>query len=88
LTSEIGKFDHIIISFISSKHIDDLLESDIVIRKNSKSFVSTGLYVDSVIRLHKMITILKYIIKRRLGVISKDLESEIKQKLRIIFESK
>jgi len=35
LTNEIGKYNHVIISFISSKIPDDLIESDIIIKKQS-----------------------------------------------------
>jgi mRNA interferase MazF len=57
LTSEIGNHKHIIIAFISSKIPDDLIESDYIIRKDSDSWTGSGLAVDSVIRLHKMVTI-------------------------------
>ena len=60
LTSEIGKFDHIIIAFISSKIPDDPVESDFVIEKNSEYWEGSGLTVNSVIRLHKIVTIPKY----------------------------
>jgi len=35
LTNEIGKYNHVIIAFISSKIPDDLIESDIIIKKQS-----------------------------------------------------
>jgi len=36
LTNEIGKYNHVIIAFISSKIPDDLIESDIIIKKQSE----------------------------------------------------
>ena len=57
LTNEIGKYNHVIIAFISSKIPDDLIESDIIIKKQSENTIGTGLTVDSVIRLHKIVTI-------------------------------
>ena len=71
LTSEIGKYKHIIITLISSKIPDDLINSDIVINKNTDNWVGTGLTVDSVIRLHKIVTIPKSLIKRKLGTINR-----------------
>ena len=35
LTNEIGKYNHVTIAFISSKIPDDLIESDIIIKKQS-----------------------------------------------------
>ena len=87
LTSEIGKYDHVIIAFISSKIPDDLIDSDVLIRKLSKESMGTGLVVDSVIRLHKIVTIRKSIIKRRLGGINKSMEVEIMEKLRQLFNN-
>jgi mRNA interferase MazF len=83
LTAEIGKYDHIIIAFISSKIPDDLNDSDLIIRRESEG---TGLTVDSVIRLHKIVTIPKSLIKRKLGNINNDMEVEIIGKIRRLFE--
>jgi mRNA interferase MazF len=87
LTSEIGKYNHIIIAFISSKIPEDFIESDLIIKKESKNSVGTGLSVDSVIRLHKMMTIPKSLIKRKLGTISKSIELEIREKINHLFDN-
>lgn len=87
VTSEIGKFNHIIIVFISSKIPDDLNKSDYIIEKDSKNWRGTGLFVDSVIRTHKMVTIPKSLIKRKLGKINKTVEFEIKNRIRQLFEN-
>jgi len=86
LTSEIWKFNHIIIAFISSRLPDDLMESDFVIQKQSENSIGTGLAVDSVIRLHKIVTIPKSIIKRKLGLINESVQIEISGKLVKLFE--
>jgi mRNA interferase MazF len=85
LTSEIGKHDHIIIAFISSKLPDDLIESDLIIRNQSRDSVGTGLTVDSVIRLHKILTIPKSLIKRKLGTINNTIQAEIEMKIKQLF---
>jgi len=87
LTSEIGEYNHVIIAFISSRIPDNLIESDLLLRKKSKDFEGTGLVFDSVIRLHKIVTIPKSLIKRKLGNINKTLEENIKTKLRDLFEN-
>jgi mRNA interferase MazF len=86
LTSEIGIYNHVIIAFISSRIPDDLNESDLIITKHSENYTGTGLTTDSVIRLHKMVTIPKSLIKRKLGVISSSIELEISEKIRSIFD--
>jgi len=88
LTSEIGIYKHVIIAFISSKIPEDLNDSDLIVRKESDISIGTGLTMDSVIRLHKIVTIPKSLIKRKLGIINPSVETEIKNKLRQLFEFK
>jgi mRNA interferase MazF len=88
LTSEISGHNHVIIAFISSKVPHDLLESDLVIKKGSPAWKGTGLTIDSVIRLHKIVTIPKSLIKRKLGAINDDVRKEIKRKIIKLFENK
>jgi mRNA interferase MazF len=59
LTNEIGIYNHVIIAFISSIIPEDLIESDIILKKQSDNAIGTGLTIDSVIRLHKIVTIPK-----------------------------
>ncbi|MBN2520204.1 MAG: type II toxin-antitoxin system PemK/MazF family toxin [Bacteroidales bacterium] len=88
LTGGISKYNHVIIAFISSKIPEDLIDSDIIVMKDSLNWKGTGLTVDSVIRLHKIVTIPKSLIKRRLGKINKSIEIEIKERIQKIFEIK
>ncbi len=85
LTNEIGNYNQVIIAFISSKIPDDLIESDLIIRKDSENSIGTGLTVDSVIRLHKMVTIPKSLIRRKLGTINKSVEAELRKKINQLF---
>ena len=87
LTSEIGKHDHVIIAFITSKMPDDLVDSDIILRKQSENSLGTGLSVDSVIRLHKIVTVPKILIKRKLGSINRSVEADIKRKISQMFDN-
>jgi mRNA interferase MazF len=86
LTNEIGNFDHVIVAFISSKIPEDLIGSDIFIKKQSQNSSGTGLTVDSVIRLHKIVAIPKGLIKRKLGTINKTIETETRNKISQLFE--
>lgn len=86
LTEEKSKYHHVIIAFISSKIPDEIIESDIIIKKNSNDWTETGLTVDSVIRLHKIVTIPKSLIKRRLGRANNSIENKIKNKIQRLFD--
>ena len=85
LTSEIGEHDHVVIAFISSKMPEKPIGTDVLVRLKSPSAQGTGLIVDSVIRLHRIVTIPKYLIKRRLGQISHSVASEVVEKIRLLF---
>ncbi len=86
LTNEIGVYNHIIIAFISSKISSELLTSDLLIVANESK--ETGLQVDSIIKLHKLVTISKSLIKRKLGVLSEVNNRIVNQKLINLFEIK
>ena len=85
LTSTISKYNHVIIAFISSKFPEEKIDSDVFVEKGSPEWKGTGLMVDSVIRLHKIVTIPKSLIKRRLGMINESTEREIKNKIVHLF---
>jgi len=87
LTSEIGKYNQIIIAFISSRIPEDMVDSDVLISYQSEKSMETGLVHDSVIRLHKIVTIPKSLIRRKLGNINKSVEIEVLKKLRQLFEN-
>ncbi len=86
MTSKIGKYEHIIIALISSKIPDDLIDSDFVIKINTDDWIGTGLTADSVIRLHKIVTIPKSLIKRKLGEINRRIETDLSIKIKQLFD--
>ena len=57
LTNEVSRYNHVIIAFISSKLLNDIVDTDIIVKKGSDEWKGTGLTVDSVIKLHKIVTI-------------------------------
>ena len=62
-----------------------MLETDIILKRNSENFIGTGLLVDSVIRIHKMVTIPKSLIKRELGIINQLIQQEVATLLNKVF---
>ena len=87
LTSGIGPHGHVIIAFISSNIPNQIIDSDVVINKQTDNWIGTGLTVDSVIRLHKMVTIPKSLIKRKLGRINTDMEKLVFEKIIQLFKN-
>lgn len=86
LTDEIGLYSHIIIAFISSQIPGSLNESDLVINRSDVDFQVTGLAIDSVIKLHRLVTIPKSLIKRQLGITSTKQQADIEKKLKTLFD--
>ncbi len=86
LTSTIGEHNHVIIAFISSRLPSPPIEGDFTILKNSEYWEGTDLSVDSVIRLHKIVTIPKSFIKRRLGKLNQNAIDVVTEKVINIFK--
>jgi mRNA interferase MazF len=88
LTEPIGANRHVVVAFITSREIFDLLPTDIALPINHPDFQATGLRVNSVLRLHRLITLSTKIIQRELGRLSLNLEHEATEKLSLLFSLK
>ena len=88
LTEPIGANRHVIVAFITSREVFDLLPTDIALPANHPDFKTTGLRVSSVLRLHRMVTLSTTIIKRELGRLSPNLDLEAAEKLSLLFSLK
>ena len=86
LTNEIQPYGHIVLAFITSKVSGNPADTDFVIDSQNTDFVNTGLKVSSTVRLHRLMTVSKQIIKRELGELSRNQRTEIKNRLRKLFE--
>jgi mRNA interferase MazF len=86
LTNPIGDHKHIIIAFISSVIPPDLESTDILLSTADKDFSRTGLKITSVIRLHKMVTIPSYLIKKELGEIDDQIQRMVSANIKRLFE--
>lgn len=85
LTEPIGPFRHVVVAFITSRTLDELLESDFVVGPDHGDFHQTGLRVSSTLRLHRLLTITTSIIQRELGQLSQQMQKEVDDKLRQLF---
>ncbi|MGI8544066.1 MAG: type II toxin-antitoxin system PemK/MazF family toxin [Aridibacter sp.] len=86
LTDEIQPYGHIVLAFIISKVSHNPSNTDFVIDSKDGDFPQTGLKVDSMVRLHRLMTISKSIIERQLGELSNNQQTEIESRLRKSFE--
>ena len=85
LTEPIGVNHHIVVAFITSRDVLDLLPTDIALPTSHSDFPATGLRVSSVLRLHRLMTLSTKIIQRELGRLSTALEQEVAGKLGVLF---
>lgn len=81
LTNPIGKYNHIILAFITSQIPTDLLETDIVLDSSHPDFRASGLRKPSIIRLDHLMTVQKSLIQRELGAVSSNTQDQIAQML-------
>ncbi len=86
LTEPVGPYRHIIVAFISSRLADALLASDLLIARSHPEFACTGLKLDSVLKLHRLLTVPESLFQRELGALPSDLRSSVSDKLRDLFQ--
>lgn len=86
LTDEIKPYDHIVLAFITSKVSTNPANTDFVINLNDADFGQTGLKVSSTVRLHRLMTVSRKIIRRELGELSPNQQTEIENRLRKLFK--
>jgi mRNA interferase MazF len=82
LTDPIGPHQHVVLAFISSQPIAELLESDLSLAPEHPDFRATGLRVPSTLRLHRLLTASLAIAQRELGELSSALLTQVASRLR------
>jgi mRNA interferase MazF len=88
LTDAIGRHDHIILAFITSRVPSSPLGTDLVIDSRDPEFALTGLRVSSTVQLHRLMTVTPLILRRELGVLSPTLQTHVKERLTKLFDLK
>jgi mRNA interferase MazF len=86
LTNPIGPHRHVILAFITSRVTSSPLETDLIIDSNDREFAITGLSVSSTLQLHRLMTATTALIKRELGQLSLNMQTEVNQRLRNLFD--
>src|SRR5215216_5808888 len=85
LTDEIKPYGHLVLAFITSRISQNPSDTDFIIDLKDADFSQSGLKVSSTVRLHRLMTVSKKIIKRELGELSRNQQVEIKNRLRKLF---
>ena len=85
LTEAIGAHRHVILAFITSQVLPDMLDSDVLLDINQPDFAATGLRVSSTLRLHRLMTATTRLIQRQLGELSLAKQEEVGSKLSALF---
>jgi mRNA interferase MazF len=86
LSNSIGKYEELILAYITSKIPFEKLESDVTIQKTDEFFNQTGLSHSSTIRLHKLISLSKTEILGTLGVLPFNVQLQVNMKLNNLFK--
>ena len=86
LTDPVGPRRHVVLAFITSRAQAEPLDSDVVLDAHAPDFVTTGLRVSSILRLHRLMTVSTSLIQRRLGELPASIQSTVAEKLRGLFK--
>jgi mRNA interferase MazF len=85
LTDPIGPHRHVVLAFITSQTPSQLLATDLMLDSLSEGFAATGLRVSSTLQLHRLMTASTALIRRQLGQLAPEMQTEIADRLRILF---
>ncbi len=88
LTEPIGKHKHVIVSFISSRVPEENSFNELLLRKDDPQLQNSGLKKDSVILLHRLVTLHEGIFQRELGVLPEKIMNNIIEKLVHLLKNK
>ena len=87
ISPSFSKHNHIILAYITTD-TKDVLDTDIVLDKAEPYFSLTGLRSNSVIKLHRLITVTPSQIGIAIGILPDELIKELKKKLQKVFRLK
>lgn len=85
LTKPVGPHHHVILAFITSQPPTTRFNSDLLIDANASDFTGTGLRVSSTLQLHRLMTVTRSLLVRRLGKLSPRMQTEVEKRLRLLF---
>ena len=86
LTDEIQPYGHVVLAFITSSVSANPSDTDLVIDIDDVEFLHTGLKMSSTIRLHRLATISRRLIRKKIGSLSVPHQQAIKERLIKLFD--
>ena len=83
----IGKADDldVILAFVTSRPVETGRKTSVYLDSNDGEFASTGLKVSSTIRLDKIVTLDRVLVRRRLGNIGSTTRRAVNDALMVVF---
>jgi len=85
LTGPQGRHRELVLAYITSNVAGNKMASDLLVSSKDEGFKLTGLKVDSVIKLNKLVTLPKDMIAGQLGCLSSTQKKSAEQKLKKLF---
>lgn len=87
ISPSFGNHNQVILAYIT-KDNQEILDTDLVIDSSKAYFITTGLKNDSVIKLHRLITVIPSQIGDIIGYLPEELIPQLKKKLIKVFQLK
>ncbi|GEM_PF-992967 len=85
ISPSFGKHNQVILAYLT-KDTKEILETDLLLDSSKAYFTATGLKNDSVIKLHRLVTVAPSQIGGVIGDLPKELIPQIKKKLIKVFQ--
>ncbi len=86
LTEPHGDHEEVIFAIVTSQTVNDAQLTDVELNPNSDIGRSTRLLRTSTARLHRLFTLNRYRVGRKIGELSPELRTKVAQKLRLVFD--
>ncbi len=85
LTEPIGTYRHVVAAFVSSRAVQEPLDTDLLLDPSHPDFAESGLRVPSTLRLHRLMTVTTALFQRQLGRLTSRLLADVDDRLRTLF---
>lgn len=85
LSNSIGKYDELILAYITSNTVGNRTEYDILISEKDPDFVNSGLKKSSVIKMHKLFTLPGLLVIGEIGELPEKKTHEVERILKKLF---
>jgi mRNA-degrading endonuclease toxin of MazEF toxin-antitoxin module len=84
VTPAFGTYKQFVLAYITTQ-FDDQMDTDLLLDSQQEYFSKTGLEMNYLIKLHRLITVTPAYISQKIGDLPEELIPELKKKLKTIF---